>query len=173
MRRRRLAVLAALLLLAGCGLVALPSALSTQDATGTVTATVDDDGTGASPVTVLRETNDPADPTTVQLSGSTSGLVPGRTGHVLPVVVGNPTSNPAGTVLTVTSVRAQARGPAGSCPPEDLVVTPSRARVVVERGRSVVVPLPVLLVDRPDRDQSDCRGEVFPLRLTAVAEVSR
>jgi hypothetical protein len=178
-RRRRLLVLAALLLLGGCGLVALPSALSTSDARGTVTATVDQavpgDDDGTAPLDpALQQPADPADPPTVQVSGSTTGLVPGRR-SVLPVVVRNPETNPEGTLLTVTRLRVQARGPAGSCPPEDLVVTgyDGTGRYRAAHGRSVVVPLPVLLVDRPDRDQTDCAGATFPLRLTVVAEVSR
>lgn len=82
-------------------------------------------------------------------------------------------------MLTVTSITVTASAAGPGCDASNLVVGSYDANAagatpyVLAVGASKVIPIPILLVDKFNVDQTPCRGKTFPLHVEGVAVVTK
>lgn len=97
----------------------------------------------------------------------------------LPVTVTNPSSNKNKEVLTVTSITVTATAAAAGCDTTNLSIgsynatAPGATPYVLTVGQSKVIPIPITLIDKPNDDQTPCRGKTFPLHVEGTAGVTK
>jgi hypothetical protein len=97
--------------------------------------------------------------------------------NTLPVTVTNPSTNKNKEVLTVTSITVTSAGP--GCDATNLTVgsydasAPGATPYVLTVGTSKVIPIPILLVDKLNADQTPCLGKTFPLTVNGLAGVTK
>jgi hypothetical protein len=114
------------------------------------------------------------------MSATVSGLVLGRSA-TLPVQVTNPSSNNGTLTVNKINVTVQDITVGGTtvCSGSNLVVTPYDSTAtgaiayVIPQGGSATVPLPVILQDLLNVDQTPCKGKTFTLQVTGTATVTR
>jgi hypothetical protein len=129
-------------------------------------------GTGAGPVQATAVS--PAKDNQVKaftMAGQVSQLVPGRW-TTLPVLLTNPNSQS----IKVLTINATAKDASAGCPAAgnlavlgyDAAAAGATVYIVPGRG-SAVVPLPIQLVNAPNRNQNACKGVSFGLSYSGTA----
>jgi hypothetical protein len=127
-------------------------------------------GTSSGPAASVHNPSD-SGPHAFTMSGGVGGLLPGRW-TTLPVLVTNPNSQP----IKVLTISATAKDASPACPAAanlsvlryDATAAGATSYLVPGRG-SLLLPLPIQLINVPNRNQNACKGVSFGLSFVGSA----